>query len=506
MPIGLDLGTGLTRIARHTDDDEFRTVSVPTAVQYRGLEGEIPPFSFAAAEPAAGTRCDGFPMLLGGAPHGQIPEWGSRTPVEAAQAFLRLLLSRGRSADGDLVVAVPAMPGRLGEILAAIGEPARRLVPAPVAAVTYLRHARPDLAAATRFIVCDLGAGGMSVALCAAGPRATVVIDTIELIGVAAWSDDTEPLASNDGRPDALIEKLVSALAMTQGATLGRSVYRWRGLEATLRQGGGDWPRALTDGGSGPWSATRVPVLRFADLELTAGEFLGACAPLAERAGSALRTLIKRQPDRDWRDVPGAAGIRIVLLGGLSGLWPVAESLLRVAGLDPRDPGAALVDLDTSSRLEAAARGAALLAAGKAGSRERYPHLLRLPVHRVIRGEAQVEYIPLAAAGTIDYEQPERVLRDAAGEPYLVMVRQGPTPLPIEIVPNGTGAPVPAVLAPSTPPAPGRYRVAVGGGPDGVTVVLHRADGPGYHRYVLNGSADSSGTVGTGWQAEGATP
>jgi hypothetical protein len=506
MPIGLDLGTGLTRIARHTDDDEFRTVSVPTAVLYRGLEGEIPPFSSGVEEPAAGTRCDGFPMLLGGTRQGQIPEWGSRTPIEAAQAFLRLLLSRGRSADGDLVVAVSATPGKLGEILSAIGEPPRRMVPAPAAAVAYLRHARPDLAAATRFIVCDLGAGSVSIALCAAGPRATVVIDHIDLLGAAAWSDDTEPLASNDGRPDTLTEKLVSALAMTQGATLGRSVYRWRGLEAALRQSGGDWPRALTDGVSGPWSATRVPVLRFADLELTAGEFLGACAPLAHRAGSALRTLLKRQPDRGWRDVPGPVGIRMVLLGGLSVLWPVKESLLRAAGLDPRAPGPALVDLDTASRLEAAARGAALLAAGKAGARESYPHLLRLPVHRLIRGEARVEYIPLAAAGTIDYEQPERLLLDAVGEPYLVMVRQGRTPLPIEIVPNGTGTPMPAVLAPSTSPEPGRYRIAVGGGPDGVTVALHRADGPGDHRYTLIGFADSSGAAGAGWLAGGTTP
>jgi hypothetical protein len=509
MPTGLDLGTGLTRVAWQgtgsgdQDDDDFRTSCVPTAVLYRGLDGEIPAFSPGIDELAAGVRCDGFPMLLDGSPRSRIPEWGNRTPVEAAQAFLRLLLGPGGRGDGDLVVAVPAASSKLGEILAAIGVPPRRLISAPAAAVTYLRHSRPDLSAATRFIVCDVGAGFMSIALCTAGPRATVVTDSIQLVGAAAWSDDTTPLASNDGRPDTLAERLVAALALTQGApTVGRSVRRWRGLEATLRQGDGDWPRALTDGSGRAWSGHGPSILRFADLELTAGEFLGACAPLAERAGTALRTLLTRQPDPDWRDV---AGTRIVLLGGLSVLWPVRESLLRAAGLDPVTPGAPFVDLDASSRLEAAARGAALLAAGKTGATERYPHSLRLPVHRVLRGETEVEHLPLAAAGTIDYEQPERVLRDATGEPYLVTVVQGPAPLPVEIVPNGTGTPVPAVLRPPTPPAPGQYRIAIGGGADGVTVVLHRADGSGAHRYVLDGSGDSPGTAGAGRQAEGGT-
>lgn len=514
MPIGLDVGTGLTKVAqsvaaesRQQAADEFHLTSVQTAVVYRGLESEIPAFSADEAPAAGDTRCDGFPMLLGGSPYAHVPEWGNRTPVEAAQSFLRVLLRRDVRGDGDLVVATRAAPGQLGEILAAIGEAPRRMVPAPVAAVTYLRHSRPELSAATRFLVCDLGAGFMSVALCVAGPRATVVTDSIELAGAAAWGDDGTSFATNDGRPDTLAERLVSALAMTQGApAYGRSVRRWRGLEAALRHDGGDWPPALTARPGGAPSADGTPVLRIADFELTAAEFLGACLPLADRAGSAVRTLLARQPEPGWS---GTADARIVLLGGLSALWPVRESLLRAAGLDPVVPGAALVDLDARSRLAAVARGAALLAAGKAWSSERYPHVLRLPVHRVIRGEIKTEYLELAAAGSIDYEQPEQVLLDTSGQPYVVWVRHGHPPLPVEIVPSGTGAPVPAVLAPSASsppeqPAPGQYRIAVGGGADGVTFVLHRADGTGTHyRYVLDGPADSPGAAGTGRRAEG---
>jgi hypothetical protein len=185
MPIGLDMGTGLTKVARSAAvesrqqaAEKFHLVSVQTAVLYRGLESEIPAFSPADARTAGGTRCDGFPMLLGDSPYARVPEWGNRTPVETAQGFLRMLLSRDARGDGDLVVATRAASGQLSEILAAIGEPPRRMVPAPVAAVTYLRHSRPELSAAARFLVCDLGAGFMSVALCAAGPRATVVSRT----------------------------------------------------------------------------------------------------------------------------------------------------------------------------------------------------------------------------------------------------------------------------------------------------------------------------------------
>lgn len=513
MPIGLDVGTGLTKVARSAAAeswqqaaDEFHLTPVQTAVVYRGLESEIPSFSADGAPAAGDTRCDGFPMLLGDSPHAHVPEWGNRTPVEAAQSFLRMLLSRDARGDGDLVVATRAASGQLDEILAAIGAAPRRMVPAPVAAVTYLRHSRPELSAATRFLVCDLGAGFISVAQCVAGPRATVVTDFIELAGAAAWGDDGA-LATNDGRPDTLAERLVSALAMTQGApAYGRSVRRWRGLEAALRRDGDDWPPALVAGpGSAP-SAGGAPVLRIADFELTAAEFLAACGPLADRAGAAVRTLLARQPEPGWR---GTTDAKLVLLGGLSGLWPVRESLMRAAGLDPVAPGTALVDLDARSRLEAAARGAALLAAGKAWSSERYPHVLRLPVHRVIRGEIKTEHLELAAADSIDYEQPERVLLDTSGQPYLVRVRAGHPPLPVEIVPNGPGAPVPAVLAPSAssppePPPPGQYRIAVGGGADGVTFVLHRADGTGTHyRYVLDGPADSPGAAGTGRRAEG---
>jgi hypothetical protein len=494
MPIGLDLGTGLTKVAwsvaesGHPRDDDFHLTAMPTAVLYRGLDSDIPAFSPGGGPHAGGTRCDGFPMLLGDSSYTDVvPDWGNRTPAEAAQGFLRLLLSRKADGDGDLVVAATAGLGQLGEILAAIGEPPRRVLSTAIAAVTYLRHSRPDLSAARRFIVCDLGAGFTSLALVAAGPRATVVTDSVELAGAAAWSDDTAPLASSDGRPDTLAERLVSALARTRGAPFyGRSVDRWRGLEAFLRNRG-DWPAALTERSVASWSLGPDPVLRFADLEVTATELLAACAPLADRSGSALRTLLARQQSGSgWSSTTGA---RIVLLGGLSALRPVRESLLRAAGLDPQAPGAALVDLDAATRLEAAARGAGLLAAGKAWSSERYPHSLRLPVHLVIRGEPRAEHIELAA-GAIDYEQPERVLFSAVGEPYEVTVRPGQPPLPVEIVPNGTGTPVPARLVPSAPPPPGQYRIAFGGGPDGLTVVLHSANGQGTHRYVIDTPTD----------------
>jgi hypothetical protein len=145
-----------------------------------------------------------------------------------------------------------------------------------------------------------------------------------------------------------------------------------------------------------------------------------------------------------------------------------------------------VVELDPATRLGAVAHGAALVASGQVRPSQPYPHALRLPVHSVVRDRIEPADLELAAAGTIDYEQPERMLADAHGEPLTVEVRPGPAPFPVQVIPHGSGHPVPASFKPAPMPLAGRYRIAVGGGADGVTVALHPVSGAGTLRFVLN--------------------
>lgn len=517
MYLGLDVGTGTTKLTRHRDDGWLgsRMVVVPTAVLYDGLVSTIPA-PLPDGEPPGAVRCDGFPAMLGVWPADRVTAWGDRTPAEVTQSFLRRLLNRAGGDDGpregSLVVTVPAVGAQpaprarvrdsgveLVEILHALGHPPQRVLPAPIAALAYLRRERPELTEASRFAVCDIGAGGMSFALCAATESGARVTDVVRMTGATAWNDDTASAGAKGDRPVTLAERLVAEIASKGCAPAavpsdGRSVHRWRALEAALASPGEegspgyDLRRAFAAGGRHPGFG----MLRFADVEVTVGQLLGACAPLADSAEAALSGLLTRQADPGWRHFSAGPAARIVLIGGLTALGPVRAALLRAAGLDPRDPGGAAVETDPADRLGAAALGAALVAAGKADPSTRYPYALRLPVHRAVRGRIESSYLELAAAATIAPDQGETPVTGADGAPVVVTVRAsgGPVLLPVQLV-RGDGAPaVPASFHPAQAPPVGDYRISVSGDPVGAAIVLRSVKDDQALRFVLRQPAE----------------
>ena len=519
MYIGLDLGAGLAKIARYRTDaqnesgDGPSVTTIPSAVVYRGLSSEIPPAPCATSQPSGAVRCDGFAAMLDDAwPVSYVLAWGNRTAPEVTQTFLKCPLGgddqRLAPKPGGFVVTVPPGPAQataaggparstgteLQEILTAIGLPPRRLVAAPIAALLHLRRRSAELASASSFVVCDIGAGSLSLSLCTAKPRGLRIADSIRLTGASAWSDDTLASAGTGERRPNLVECLVAALATASGGTSARithatSVRRWRGLEHVLAsEGQPDRLRlALQRASADRRRYGADTALRFADLEVTAGQLIDACAPLADQAAAALTRLLGRQAEPAWRRLGSGSPTRIVLIGGLSALRPVCSGLLAAAGLDPDQPAGAAVEPGGADRLGATALGAALVAAGQADIGDRYPHALRLPVHRAVRDLIESSDLELAAAGTIDLGQGETVLTPEDGEPVLVTVRaaSGPAPLPVQVVLEGRGEPVPAEFQAAVPPPPGTYRVGVSVGPIGVAVVLHNVDGRAPLHYTL---------------------
>jgi len=566
--LGLDLGTGLAKLARCPAGEQAGpavpdVTMVSSAVTYRDLGAADIPSGY-PDEPWPGTlRCDGFPALLGTAlSASRVDAWRGRTPDEVTAHFLRCLLdpteagmprdpaSAGRSAtvrdgghwsggmvsglrvgSGDeeaepagLVVAVPPdASGRRGvddkpsaattiqDILTALGRSPQRGVAAPVASLLWLRQRHQSLVDAGRIVVIDAGAGSIEISLCQVTGPAVRVVDSVRLLGGSAWGAGDPADAAAGVRPPSIAELLVTALAAVSGEPLGSAgrmpVYLWRMFE-----------RALAD----PSTRERLDMvlqlastarhrhggalaLRFAGLDVTASQLLDACEPLAQESVAALGRLLGRQLDPGWQRFGGEGSTRLVLLGGLSVLRPMRVPLLASLGLDPDGSGEGVIRPDDDDLLGAAARGAALLAAGQADPGDRYPFELRLPVNRVVRDRVVTEYLRLAAPGSIDLETAQTTYfhqgaAAGSGQHLLVTVRPavadrpGAAPISVQLVPRG-GSPVPATFRAAMPPPPGVYRVGVQGGPDGPAVVLQPAEGGNPLTYPLAEPAGSS----VGW-------
>jgi hypothetical protein len=488
--LGLDVGAGLTKLVRVPSGRGGRPTmtTLPTAVVYQGLLNEIPALS--ARPPAGAVRCDGFTLMLGAWSSSRVPPWDGRTPGEVMRSFLDCLLEQSPARPVAVALASPPGDAELRQVAAERGWPAPVSIAAPVATVAYLRRKRPELAAANRYVICDVGAGALSLALCAAGPQGVHLTDATRLAGASAWSEATLPSADSDRLPT-LAECLLAAVAQMSGAgpapiAEATSVRRWRALEAALAERGGEgW---LTGGPGSPAAARdrHQSTLRIADLEVSRAQFLDACAPLADRAASALTHLLARQAGSGWRPA-GGKGPRLVLTGGLSALGPFRAALVAAAGWDPNDPGDSVIEPTGIARLGAAASGAALFAAGQADLGDRYPHALRLAVHRAVRDRVESGDIELAPAGTLGYGQAETMVTAATGEPLLLTVKAAPGhfPLPVKVVHRGNGAVMPASFQPAVPPPPGIYRLGLRSGSDGVTVSLHNVDGSDPLRFVL---------------------
>jgi hypothetical protein len=534
MCLGLDLGTGQAKLARYpagTGGEPVITVA-PTAVAYQGLASEIPVGRGHEPLRSGAVRCDGFVPMLGTAlSASRVAAWRNRTPGEAAQGFLRCLLDQvdgGQRAEpaaesGGLVVAVPAAArhdaaggpsagSEVADILTALGWAPRRLVATPVAALLQLRHDDPELAGASRFVVIDAGAGSVDLSLCTATGAGLRVADSIRLVGGSAWADDTL-LDMTWDRPPTLAEHLVTAMAAAAGAPRAPvpgpvSVDRWRALECELAdQAKRDrLEAALRQAAAARHRHGDTVAVSFADLEVTASQFLDACEPLARRSAAALDRLLGRQAEPGWRPA-GADGTRVVLTGGLAMLHPLRIALLASLGLDPDRPGRAVVQPSGIDRLCAPARGAALLAAGQADPGDRYPHGLRLLVSRVVRDRLVIEYPQLAVPGAIDLDGSRTVYLtepgdSGGGRPVQVTVRAAAEaippgtdppdvpPIPVQIVPADGGEAVPAAFRPAPPPVPGVYQVGVRGGLGGPVIVLQPTDGSQALIYPLAAPAD----------------
>jgi len=530
MYLGLDLGTGLAKLARCPAGTRSPATGVaditvvPTAVIYRGLASEIP-VRGAAEMPPGVVRCDGFPMMLDAAlSASRVAAWRSRTPGEVTQGFLRCLLDaldgvsrsdRPGEEPAELVVAVPPagrnqrgtgdgrnMGAEVRDILAALGHAPRRLIAAPVAALLKLRSDDADLAAATHYVIFDGGTGSVELSLCTADDQGIRVADSMRLTGISAWGDDTLAFADASDRPPTLAECLITALAAVAGTratpTAGpASVIRWRALERALAD---DDRRDRLDAVLQQASAARhrhggTVALRFADLEVTAAQLIDACEPFAQRTVAALSRLLGRQEDPTWLRFGPGNGTRLVLTGGLSALQPLRTVLIAAAGLDPEMPGGAVVQLGNADRIGAVARGAALIASGQADPGDRYPHALRLVVNHHVRDRIVPAYLELAAPGSIDLDMDQTVFLAEGNDPVLVTVRPtadppGSMPIPVQLVPRGGGPAVPAAFHLAAPPEPGVYRVGVRGGPAGPAVVLQHADGGEALTYTLAEPAD----------------
>jgi len=522
MPyLGLDLGTGFAKLARCAAGDPARPATDPVvsivhaALSYRGrYVAQIPPAG--SGEPEPGTvRCDGFPMIFGTALSGhQVRAWGDRTADEVARVYLRSLLDPQDSGPGalsqGLVAAVPASRrtasvrgdaddagAELHEMLDAIGCPPQRLVAAPIAALLWLRHRGPGLGDASQVVVIDIGAGAVDLTLCAVAGSRMRVVDAIRLTGAAALGETRrdETATTPGARPPVLTERLVTAMAAAAGAPGPRAgaeaTPRWRAFESALDNAQArDRLEAVLQLATGARKRHGdTPALRFADLEVSAAQFIDAVQPLVRQTLTTLGGLLGRQHDPAWRRFGAGAAGRVVLIGGLSMLWPVRAALLEVLGIDPGQPGeAALIPANGDAR-GAVAAGAALLAAGLADPGDRYPHSLQLTVHQAVRGELIPGQLELAPAGTVDLDQAKTVyLTDGGadgGSQVVIRVpaARGPRaasretpPISARIVPRD-GDPIPATFRTAVPPPPGTYLVGVRGGPDGPAVMLRPTDG-----------------------------
>lgn len=531
--IGLDFGTGLTKVAQYTSDslDDPSLRAVQTAVAYKALaawipEGEIPAGD--GGEWADAVRCDGFPAMLD--TPAAIPEFMNRTAAEVTSDFLRLLLEREDRQRADpldvapvgpaarpIVIAVrpqaPAVGAAAtarrastgpGDVLAALGRSPRRLVASPVASLLYLRHERPELVTADRFVVCDVGAGSAWLSLCTTDGRRTRLVDSAQVSATSVWTAETQPGAAGEQRAPGLVEGLAAAIAGTDimlsaSPSSPRAVRAWRALEAALQSPFGleRLEPVLERASAKPHLYRRTVALRVDGHEVTAECFLDACAPIADRCAVALARLISKQADPVWTGGATTGAVQIILTGGLSGFEPIRAALLSSVGLEPGAPGAAAVQLGPAERLGAPAFGAALIAAGHADPGDHYPHALQMSVHRQVRGLIVTDRLELAAAGSIDLDIAQtRYLRGPDG-PVLVKVRAAQTdpakPIPVEIVLGGQGVAKPATFQPGPSPLPGTYRLGVRGGPTGAEVVLqHVGDGATlYFQLVEPRGADS---------------
>ncbi|OAA29617.1 hypothetical protein UG55_1001122 [Frankia sp. EI5c] len=201
---------------------------------------------------------------------------------------------------------------------------------------------------------------------------------------------------------------------------------------------------------------------------LTAGELMAAFQPVAQTLRAAVGGLLRHRDDlRRPSSPPDAVSPdavpwpEVMIVGGL-GFLPLVKAAVRQAVAETwpagRPSGAAEVAVRPVAEPEyAAARGAALLAAGKVRAVELYPHMVSVRVHRVLAGRLSAGNLRVISAGGVPRERCEHAGRPvtvhhdgSAGGMLAVDVRAGDGADP-EVV----RLPLPAGLK------PGKYHVGI---------------------------------------------
>ncbi|MBB5083826.1 hypothetical protein [Nonomuraea endophytica] len=363
---------------------------------------------------------------------------------------LRELLPEGVT---KVVVAVPyAVFGRgrqpIEPILAALTPAPVTLVPGPVAALAAVLRGRTDLGGTASVVVADLGAGHAELLLCDTSGELPAVRDHVTTGARTRKLDPFWRLAvaalPDAGREERLA--LAGALSVLPQGDLTKA-------DLALN-------RCRTDTN---YHATPVYDRQG---RLRARVAMDVLEPIATRLGETAATLARSSPD--------AVGAPVLFLGGGSGIGPLRGSVLR--GLGHAEGTGSVLDVPAEARAYAAARGAALIAAGEPGLAAVFEDALALELHWQHAGVLEDVLLPLAD-------------RLRAGEPelYAVDPRDGaparidvltPQALRLWLRRKGAEAYVPLPYAGAPPLNPGRYQVGLRlDGPELPVLVFSPVDG-----------------------------
>ncbi len=382
------------------------------------------------------VACDGggevltgfLPLLTTSAAGWAERGWKSGcNPVAATRAFVTALLrdTEGLRDVAGMAVTVPARwlwtaPGtqareRLRSLLADdVGLPVRGLFSAPSCAAAWLLGGPGTTAVAEDpssgrrapnavrlLLVCDIGVDAVEVAFCAIEGR------TVRLL-------DVQTGAEHAGRTFA--EAAVCRAYMhvhgrePSGSTLSSLLLAFGdNIRADQDRAVQVLDRAAKDP---RWMGARA--FAFGDnvrYRLSADDVLSLFTPVAQQVTNLLGDLLRRRADlvmsRPFDGLAtggeGVDDLEVVVVGGLAALPPAQEAVrqatraaLRAAGR-AREPVMHTLD----SPEYAAARGAALAAAGRVDVIEHYPHELGLRVHHIRDGLLVATSVEVIAPGGV---------------------------------------------------------------------------------------------------------
>ncbi|MFI6291719.1 hypothetical protein ACIBEJ_09050 [Nonomuraea sp. NPDC050790] len=353
-----------------------------------------------------------------------------------------------------VVAAVPyAVFGRgrqpIEPILAALTPAPVMLVPGPVAALAAILRGRTDLDGTVSIVVvADLGAGHAELLLCDASGALPAVRDHVTTGAPTRKLDPFWRLAGavlpDAGREERLA--LAGTLSVLPQGDLTKA-------DLALN-------RCRTDAN---YHATPVYDRQG---RLRAKAAMDVLEPIATRLGETARKLARSSPD--------AVGAPVLFLGGGSGIGPLRASVLR--GLGHAEGTGTVLDVPAEARAYAAARGAALIAAGEPGLAAVFEDVLALELHWQHAGVLEDALLPLATG--LRSGEPERYAvdpRDGAAARVDVLTPQA---LRLWLRRKGAETYVPLPYAGAPPLNPGRYRIGLRlDGPELPVLVFAPAEG-----------------------------